>query len=178
MTNNVTLKFVFKDHSYSIQQTTIITPTWTDPCANLNMPTMTVNPEASSHVRFSYFLLKAFCTPFGGVIVDIDGNIRWAATTQFGTPAQLLFDNGIYTSDTSASMYRIELTDTSATLIGNYTSYNVTSTGRHNIDFGRDGLLVEADTTTETEAVNLEIDPNSPWLKCGFDLIQTGVEIV
>ena len=170
MTNNITLVFVFKDHSYTIQQTSIITAPWTSPCGNLNMPTFTANPSASSRVTFSYFLLKALCGPSTGIIVDVDGNTRWASTNQFGTPSQLLYDNALYTSDTSGHMYRVELTDGLATQIGDYTPYNVTSTGAHNIDFGRDGLLVEADTTTQIESVNLEIDPKTGKVLNRWDL--------
>src|ERR1051326_5309549 len=44
--------------------------------------------------------------------------------------------------------------------VHDYTSSGVTSTGHHNYDPGRQGMLVEVNTTTQTESVILEVDPS------------------
>ena len=72
--------------------------------------------------------------------------------------AATFFDNAVYLAS-GPRLYRIEL-DGAFTLIGDYRDRGV-SYFHHNIDPGKLGLILEANTTSYFESVDLEVDPYS-----------------
>jgi hypothetical protein len=83
-------------------------------------------------------------------------------TALVGTPASIFTNNAIYSSDGLTGINRILLTTGAIQHIADYsTSYGVTSTNAHNIDFGRNGnMIIDVDANGDFEAEALELDIN------------------
>ena len=155
-TSIVTVMFNFTDGTSVQTVVPVSAPAYTDPCALLNQPTFQNNRSATSDLSFDYFLVKDYCSANSPAIFDTDGNLRWVGNANAGSLPGLFYGNGIYTSDARTGVNRLDLYGL-VTKIGDYASIGVTSTNPHNIDPGRDGLVVDVDTTTEYEAAAIEI---------------------
>ncbi len=170
--NTVTLGFTFTDGSTAQQVVPISTASYSDPCAQENAPVLQQNRTTTSQLNFDYFILKDYCSVNSPAIFDTDGHIRWVGQANAGSLPGEFYDNGIYTSDTKTGVNRLELYG-GVTKIGDYASgYGVTSTNNHNIDVGRNGLVVDVSTNTEDEAAALEIDPASGKVLQDWDMGQ------
>ncbi len=160
-TNLVTLTFFFTDGSSTQAVVPIGTPGYTDPCGDLNAPKFTQNRASTDDLNFDYFLLKDYCSTNSPQIYDTDGNLRWVGTGMSNTLPAVFYNNGIYISDGKTGVERLELYG-GMTKIGDYAaSQGVTSTGPHNFDIGRNGILLDVSTTAEAESTALEIDGTS-----------------
>jgi arylsulfate sulfotransferase len=173
-TNTVAITFTFADQSRSVQTINITTASYTDPCAQLDQGTLTQQRVATSDLNFDFFLLKTLCSNDGPTLIDTDGNIRWVGPDGTGRQAIAIYNNAIYVSDFNTGIDRIDLTTLAVTKVGNYAAppYNVTYTDHHSIDPGRDGLIVDVNTTTQTEAVGLEFNPHTGAVLNYWDLGQ------
>ena len=157
-TNLVTLTFFFTDGSNTQTVVPIRTPGYTDPCGELDAPKFTQNRASTSDLNFDYFLLKDYCSTNSPQIYDTDGNLRWTGTGMNGTLPAVFYNNGIYISDGNTGVERLELYG-GETKIGDYAaSQGVSSTGPHNFDIGRNGILLDVSTTAYAESAVLEID--------------------
>ena len=140
------------------------TASYTDACGVVNVPTLKQNRTSTSQLGFDYFLLKDYCSPNSPAIFDTDGNIRWIGTTfsgqSRGAQASIIFGNYVYESDNASGLIREEIATNFWQNIATYKSIGVTSTGQHNIDPGRNGIIIDVSTTTEFEAADLEVDAN------------------
>lgn len=161
--NTVVLNFSFTDGSSQQNMVTVVTADWTDNCNIYKNPTVIQARTASTTLSYDYMLLKTQCGSQSPVILDTDGVVRWIGPGGFSSFASIFFANGIYISSipsgstTPTGISRIEF-DGIFTFVHDYSNIGVTSTGHHNIDPGRQGMLVEVNTTSETESVILEID--------------------
>ena len=72
------------------------------------------------------------------------------------------FDNAAYLAH-GPRLFRIEL-DGTVTLLDDYSTLGVVNF-HHNIDRGKVGIILEADTTTYFESVNIEVDVSGRVLK-------------
>ncbi len=147
--------------SYS-GQTIFRTRGYVDPCNQVNAPVFHQYRTSTSDLQFDYFLLKDQCSLHSPAIIDTDGNLRWVGTALVGTPASIFTNNAIYSSDGLTGINRILLTTGAIQHIADYsTSYGVTSTNAHNIDFGRNGnMIIDVDANGDFEAEALELDIN------------------
>ncbi len=160
-TNLVTLIFFFTDGSSTQTVVPISTPGYTDPCGDLNAPKFTQNRASTNDLSFDYFLLKDYCSTNSPQIFDTDGNLRWTGTGMNNTLPAVFYNNGIYISDGKTGVERLELYG-GMTKIGDYAaSQGVSSTGPHNFDIGRNGIVLDVSTTAEAESTALEIDGTS-----------------
>ncbi len=159
-TSNVTLVFSFTDGS-NLQETVPVTAqAYSDPCAQVNEPVIANNRTATSDINFDYFLVKDYCSANSPAIFDTDGTLRWVGFADAGSLPGLFYDNAIYTSDAATGVNRLDLFGIS-TKIGDYASIGVTSTNPHNFDPGRDGIVMDVNTTSELEAAAIEINPTT-----------------
>jgi arylsulfate sulfotransferase len=157
--------------------------------------------SASVPLDYSYFLLKnavdalspQACTQ-SPLIMDVDGNVRWAGTmsTTRGGPtatsiAATFYDQKIYLGENPGGHLLSETLDGKTGIVGDYSgSYSVSSLGDHNIDPGKNGMLVEANMQSlgRFESDLLEIAPDGTvtktydlasilrsyiWTHCGSD---------
>jgi hypothetical protein len=148
--------------------TTITTASYTDPCVSIANRTLNASPfngqlsrTGQSDLGFDYFLMKDDCagsTKFPAIL-DTDGNFRWVGSATTPVADSALVNNAIYLSDGGTGIDRIDLTNGTMTPLADYKSLNVTTTNQHNIDPGRNGFLLEVNTTSQTEATILEVNP-------------------
>ncbi len=155
--NTVVLNFAFSDGSTVQQSTAFTTTAYTDSCNALNNGKVVVQARRrTSDISFDYVLLKKYCSADTPTILDTDGNVRWVGTAGIATQASLLFQNGFYLSN-GTGVTRIEFDGTYRAL-ADYSNIGVTFTGHHNFDPGRTGIILDVNTTTQTESTDVEID--------------------
>ena len=170
-TSTIGLAFTFTDGS-SVQTTIPVkAAAYVDPCAEVNEPTFENNRTSTGELNFDYFLVKDYCSSSDPAIFDTDGNIRWVGIANAGSLPGLFYNNGIYTSDTKTGVNRLDLFGM-VTKIGDYASIGVTSTNPHNIDPGRNGLIVDVNTGTELEAGAIEINSTTGAVLQDWDMGQ------
>jgi arylsulfate sulfotransferase len=162
--NTVTLTFSFTDNSSQQNNITVVTPVWNDPCGVFNNPTVLQARTSSTSLSYDYVMVKENCGSTSPLILDTDGEARWAGPTGgFSSFASIFFANGFYISGNPPSgsnptgVWRIDF-DGILTFVDDYSDIGVTSTGHHNYDPGKSGILMDVDTTAQTESVILEVD--------------------
>lgn len=163
--NTVTLTYRFVDGSSRQANTAITTATFSDPCG-YNNPTFLQRRTSNTDLSYDYILIKGACTGFSPAIIDTDGALRWVSTTApngyFGSSATF-FDNAIYFG-WGPQLYRIDL-DGTMMLVGDYSNIGI-SDFHHNIDRGKFGIILDADTAPfYQESVNIEVDASGTVLK-------------
>jgi arylsulfate sulfotransferase len=158
--NPVTLTYYFFDGSSKQDSTTITTGTFTDLCG-ISTPTVLKARTATTNLSYDFMLVRGACGSGSGnspVIMDTDGAIRWIspfATDAILTASSTFFDNAVYITQGSL-LYRVDL-DGTITQVADYSSLGVLNF-HHEIDPGSAGMILDADTDTYVESVNLEVD--------------------
>ena len=132
---------------------TITTPTYDG--GTYSNPTVIQPRLRGTTLSYDFILLKAFADPVTPIIIDSDAEIRWVGTAGVGSIPSILFDNAFYLTS-GTSLLRTEF-DGVTTPIANYRAIGVTGF-HHNIDPGREGMILDVDTIDQTESVNLEVD--------------------
>lgn len=159
--NAVTLTYAFLDGSSKEATTTISTTTFNDPCGYTH-PTVLQARTNSDTLSYDYIMIKGACSTFSPAIIDTDGALRWVGTTGLASFDAAFFDNGVYLAHGTA-LYRNEL-DGTFRLLGDYSNIGVADF-HHNVDRGKVGLLLEADTASYVESVVIEVDLSGNVLK-------------
>ncbi len=159
--NSVALNFVFSDGTSTQQNVQVTTGTYTDPCNALNNPkSFTQSRTSTADLSYDYMLLKKYCSNDSPTIMDTDGEVRWVATDKAGVLSSIVFNGAIYKSDGKTGVDVVQWDGTYKKLADYAQTNNVTSTNHHNFDLGKTGIVMDVNTTTETEAVDIEIDAN------------------
>lgn len=141
----------------------LMSSVWGSSCRDtLVGATRVVSPSASVKLDYSFFMLKAWACDAHPIVMDIDGNIRWVGTAGGAQQGSTFFRNNFYVGNGS-DLYEI-------TPFGDYVSVgNYSADGysnfHHNIDPGRDGMLLEFDTNTDVESDVIEVDTNGEVLE-------------
>lgn len=154
-TNTVTLRFLFNDNSSQSNVVMVTADSFTDPCG-FSAPNVLQARTNSTNLSYDYILVKSRCSNLSPRIVDTDGELRWIGTAGISNLTCAFFDNAIYLAN-GQQLLRVELDGSPATVIANYSSLNVTEL-HHNIDPGKRGLILEADTGSYIESVLFEVD--------------------
>ena len=158
--NTVVLKY-YEGSSVAKQlSTTVTTPVWVDPfgsASRFTSPTKIVPRNNNVALDFSFYMMKASATGSHPVVIDTDGEIRWVGIKNEASQSAILYDNGMYVG-TGSHLTRTELDGRFAQVADYSASHGVTNTGHHNYDIGKNGFLVEVDTTYGIESVILEVD--------------------
>ena len=94
-------------------------------------------------------MVKGGCSIFSPAIIDTDGALRWVGTAGHSSSVTTFFDNAVYLA-AGPKLYRIEL-DGAVTLLGDYSDLGV-SYFHHNIDRGKFGIILDANTTSYYES--------------------------
>src|SRR5262249_26135223 len=131
-----------------------------DPCGYKN-PTF-LQHRSGSRLSYDYMLIKGGCSSFSPAIVDSDGAVRWVGTAGFSTTPTAFFDNAVYIPN-GPRLYRMDL-DGAVTQVGDYSGLGVTFF-HHNIDRGKVGIILDANTTSLSESVNIEVDASGHVVK-------------
>ena len=159
--NTVTLTYRFIDGSSKQANTTITTATFNDDPCGYDHPTY-LQHRNSAALSYDYILVKGRCSHFSPAIIDTDGALRWVGTGGHASFVATFFDNAVYLAD-GTRLYRNDL-DGTFTELRNYSDIGVTFL-YHNIDRGKFGIILDADTTTHLESVNIEVDASGRVLK-------------
>ncbi|MDQ3199859.1 MAG: aryl-sulfate sulfotransferase [Verrucomicrobiota bacterium] len=164
-TNTVTLTYHFLDGSSKQDSVTIATTRFDDQGCGYKNPTIVQARTPTTTLSYDYIFIRSGCGDFSPVILDTDRYLRWVST--FATPNALFaastFFNGAAYVTLSATLSRVDL-DGTITQIADYTDIGITNL-HHNIDAGKTGIIIEADTNDSFESgayyesIFLEVDP-------------------
>src|SRR2546423_11689104 len=157
-TNTVTLTYRFLDGSSKQAVTSITTATFDDEGCGYDNPTKLQPRTNSTSLGYDYVMVKGGCNIFSPAIIDTDGALRWVGTAGLGSGSAGFFDNAAYLAH-GHQLFRIEL-DGAVTLLGDYSTLGITNFN-HNIDRGKTGIILEADTTAYFNSTNIEGDARS-----------------
>jgi arylsulfate sulfotransferase len=132
---------------------TITTPAYDG--GTYSNPTVVQSRLPGTTLSYDFILLKGYAQNNTPIIIDSDAEIRWVGTAGVGAQNCILFDNAFYVTS-GTSLLRTEF-DGLTTPIADYSAIGVTGF-HHNIDPGREGMILDVDTFDQTESVNLEVD--------------------
>jgi arylsulfate sulfotransferase len=155
-TNTVALIYRFIDGSSKQANTAITTTSFNDPCGYKDLTFLQHNSHAP--LSYDYIMVKGACSSFSPAIIDTDGALRWVGTSGYASIPATFFGNGAYLA-IGSRLYRMEL-DGAVTLVGDYSDIGVTYF-HHNIDRGKVGLLLDANTLSYSESTVIEVDASS-----------------
>lgn len=156
--NQLQIVVGFADGSKTAIPLTYATAAYADPSSIYDRPVIKTARGGQAQLGFDYFFMKnAYGPP---VVVDTDGEIRWAGTGTAGSITSILRDNGFIVGGPALQLQRIELDGTSSTIA---TIDSTTFQGfHHNIDPGKTGVLVELDAMingqSSIENIAAEVD--------------------
>ncbi|MBA3571526.1 MAG: aryl-sulfate sulfotransferase [Pyrinomonadaceae bacterium] len=163
--NAITLTYHFLDGSSKTDTTTITTTAFDDQGCGYKSPMVLQARTDSTDLSYDYIFVRSGCGDFSPVILDTDGALRWVST--MGIPSALtassIFFNGAAYVTSGATLHRVDL-DGTITTLGDYSGDGVVNF-HHNIDPGKTGLLLEADTSEFYESVIMEVDFSGALLK-------------
>ena len=159
--NSVTLTYTFNDGSSKQGIAVITTDVFDDPCG-YKTPTVLQAKSQSNSLSYDYLLLKGACSSFSPAIIDTDGALRWVGTADVKFFSLAFFENSIYIANNS-TLYRNDL-DGMVTELADFSKEGVIDF-HHNVDRGKFGLLLEADTLDYLESTIMEIDTTGKLLK-------------
>jgi hypothetical protein len=152
--NTVNLTYCFNDGSS--QQASVMVPTaqFSDPCGYGHG--IILQPRIpSTDLSYDYMFVKDYCSTYSPTILDTDGEIRWVGTAGVKSYSSIFYQNGVYIASATTLM-RMEF-DGAVTLLGDYGSLGI-SGFEHNIDYGKQGIILDADTRSQTQSFNIEMD--------------------
>jgi arylsulfate sulfotransferase len=154
-TNRVMITLGFSDRFDRNERfaVTITTPPYDG--GTYSNPTVIQSRLPGTTLSYDFILLKNYADPNTPIIIDSDAEIRWVGTAGVGAQNCMLFDNAFYVTS-GTSLLRTEF-DGVTTPVADYSAIGVTGF-HHNIDPGRDGMILDVDTVDQTESVNLEVD--------------------
>ncbi len=158
--NSVTITLAFRDGTSQVTNMNIATAAYTE--GTYSAPNVAVPRLPGTTLSYDFIMLKSYADPTTPIIIDTDAEIRWVGTAGVSSQPSAFFDNAFYLTS-GTSLLRTDL-DGKTTTIANYSSIGVTGF-HHNIDPGKTGMILDVDTTTQTESVNLEVDKAGTVLK-------------
>lgn len=166
--NLVRLTYRFMDGSSRGVNMTITTAPFNETCGYKDVSRL--QPRSTAPLSYDYFLIKSSCSNFSPAVIDSDGALRWVGTAGVSSVNSAFFNNAFYILGTPARLFRIEL-DGTFTQLADYRNDGVRYF-HHNIDPGKVGLILEANTEDYNESVNIEVDPNSGAILKTWNLAQ------
>ena len=141
--NQVSIQLDFQDGSTTQIPLGITTAAYADPTAIYDKPTVLMQRAAGSALGFDFFVMKAAVG--SPVIVDTDGELRWAGTgVASGMSSALNGDVFLIGDQQSPTLHRLGLDGVLRADIAlpdpPYADFD------HNIDYGKQGFLANFDT--------------------------------
>lgn len=160
--NRVTINLDFNNRFHRLTRFNlfIVTPVYNG--GTYSNPTVVQSRLQGTSLSYDFILLKAYAQNNTPIVVDSDAEIRWVGTAGVGTQNCMLFDNAFYLAS-GTSLLRTDF-DGVTTPVADYSGIGVTGF-HHNIDPGREGMILDVDTVDQTESVNLEVDADGNVLR-------------
>ncbi|MBA2744459.1 MAG: aryl-sulfate sulfotransferase [Chthoniobacterales bacterium] len=152
--NTVNLTYFFTDGSNTGVSTTIPTAPFEDAC-QFNTPVVRQARTSTTALSYDYILAASACSSYSPVILDTDGAVRWVGTAGVREYHTAFFHNGIYLAE-GTRLLRMEM-DGEVRVVRDYASAGVIGF-HHNIDRGKNGLILDANTPKYIASSHLEVD--------------------
>ncbi len=152
-----TVKLLFRFNNGESQTETLSIHTTASDDAHTKFDVLKARKSGAA-LSYDFILLKTYDSVNSPLIIDTDGELRWAGTSGVsdgGEGAAAFYQNGIYLG-VGTSLLRIEL-DGETTLRRDLAEAGIIGF-HHNIDFGRDGLILDVALPFAIESVNMEVD--------------------
>lgn len=156
--NTVSLTYSFSNGTSQQQIITVPTAPFSDPCGFNNRTVIQARTNAKD-LSYDYILVKNQCGTFSPTILDTDGEVRWVGTAGIVDFDSTLFQNAVYLGN-GASLRRIDF-DGTVSLLATYSGVNL----HHNIDYGKQGIILEEDLPSKLESTDVEVDAQGNILK-------------
>src|SRR5919198_935013 len=153
--NRVLINLGFNDRVHRFKRISLIITTPPYNGGTYSNPTVIQSRLPGTTLSYDFILLKAYAQNNTPIIIDSDAEIRWVGTAGVGAQNCMLFDNALYLTS-GTSLLRTEF-DGMTSPVADYSGIGVTGF-HHNIDPGREGMILDVDTVDQTESVNLEVD--------------------
>ena len=134
---------------------TVTTATFNETCGYKDVTRL--QPRSNVPLSYDYFMIKSTCSSFSPAVIDSDGALRWVGTAGVSSTNSAFFNNAFYILGNGPRFFRIEL-DGAVTQVGDYSDVGVRYF-HHNMDPGKVGLILDANTQDYYESVNMEVDP-------------------
>ena len=138
--NHVLINLAFGGRFHPIKLT-ITTPAYDG--GTYSHPTVIQPLLPGTTLSYDFILLKGYADPITPIIIDTDAEIRWVGTAGVRTQNCMLFDNAFYLTS-GTTLLRTEF-DGVTTPVADYSGIGVTGF-HHNIDPGREGMILDVDT--------------------------------
>jgi hypothetical protein len=133
----------------------IRTAAWSSDCAStFRLMSRVVSPSSTIPLDYSFFMLKGWACNAHPIVMDIDGNIRWIGTIGNAQQGSTFVGNTFYVGNGS-DVYAIDLAGNSS-VIGSVASGGY-ATFHHQIDPGRDGILMDLNRSPALESDIVEM---------------------
>jgi hypothetical protein len=163
--NKVSLQLTFADGSRRSDSADIDTAVYQEASPRYTALDVKTPRQAGITLGYDFMLLKNLATT--PVVIDTDGNIRWAGTgVSNAASSTFLGGRFLVGSGTAPTLYRIELDGTTSTV---NLSDSTIAEFHHDLVSGKTGLLAEVDRlvdgTTILGSVLAEIDTDGHVLK-------------
>lgn len=162
-TNKVNLTYFFTDGSSRKASTLMATTPYADPCGYKNHAVLQAR-TASTDLSYDFVLITSNCSNNSPTVIDTDGATRWVGTADFRHYVSTFYDNAVYLAD--LGVVRIDL-DGTVTRVDDLAQLQAVGL-HHSMDPGKRGLILDVDTESWVESVNIEIDPAGKVLKKWF----------
>jgi arylsulfate sulfotransferase len=153
--NRVLINLGFNDRVHRLKRIGLIVTTPPYDGGTYTNPTVIQPRLPGTTLSYDFILLKGYAQNNTPIIIDSDAEVRWVGTAGVGAQNCMLFDNAFYLTS-GTSLLRTEF-DGVTTPVADYSGIGVTGF-HHNIDPGREGMILDVDTVDQTESVNLEVD--------------------
>ncbi len=152
--NSVNVICFFVDGSSKTVSILISTEPFDDAC-DFNAPVVHQARTATTALSYDFVLAASSCSQYSPVILDTDGAVRWVGTADVHQYQTAFFDKGIYLAD-GTRLLRMEL-DGTVRVVADYASAGVIGF-HHNIDRGKNGLILDVNSEKYIASVHLEVD--------------------
>ena len=160
--NTVRLTYRFLDGSSKQVVTSITTATFDDQGCGYDNPTKLRPRTNSTLLSYDYVMVKGRLQHFLTCYHRYRRRPAVGGHGRPGTGTGTFFDNAVYLA-TGPRLFRIDL-DGTVTVLGDYSNIGVANFN-HNIDRGKVGIILEADTAAYFESLNIEMDASGKVLK-------------
>ena len=153
--NSVLLRLIGPKKYAQNLSTTVTTRSWQAASSpQYSDRQVVVARNANIKLGYSFFMLKAWSAGAHPVVMDTDGYVRWVGTAGNGQQGSTFVGNNFYLGD-GTKLQRIGL-DGNVTTVNDLTTAGY-GTYHHQIDPGRDGLLLALNKGTHVESDIVEV---------------------
>ena len=166
--NQLTIDIQYIDDSIYSFQKVIPAATYVDSAGIYDNVGISIKPTVTP--SYSYFYLKGVLK--SPIIMDVDGEVRWDANIKRASGSSAFINNAFWTGTikgTATAIDVLSLYGKSDVLHINGTAMGSDAYFHHNIDFGKQGILIELDGTTDgalkIESFLSEIDKSGNVIK-------------